>query len=251
MKEKLCLTGSSLKLIAIISMFIDHFGAAVISRILNSYPHSANQCTGIYGLFSYETWLNLYQLSRAIGRIAFPIFCFLLVEGFSHTHNVKKYAFRLLAFCFLSEIPFDLAFQHTLLEFHSQNVFFTLFLGLLTILGLRFIKNQESLALPLRNLLSAIVIASGMFAAFFLRTDYSYIGVFCIVLLFLTQNEKPLQLLVGCISFLWELPAPAAFLPIALYNGKRGRTLKYFFYFFYPAHLLFLVLVCRLLSLPS
>ncbi len=249
MKEKFGISGSTLKLLAIVSMFIDHTGATVVMRILNTYPYSTLSPSGFYGLFSYQQWLTIYHVMRGIGRIAFPIFCFLLVEGFLHTHNVKKYAVRLLLFCFVSEIPFDLAFNNAILEFQSQNVFFTLFFGLLVMIGIQAALKRTDWQPLFRWLLSLLVLFAGMAAAALLSTDYSYIGVFCIAMLYLTFSRKASQLLVGCVEFWWELPAPLAFLPIAFYNGKRGWNLKYFFYLFYPLHLLLLVLVCYLLGI--
>lgn len=251
MKEKFGISGSTIKMIAIISMFIDHFGAAVVGRIISCYS-ATNYGTvpdGIVGLFSLDTWFTIYQVIRSIGRLGFPIFCFLLVEGFFHTHDAKKYALRLLAFCFISEIPFDLAFNGSVLEFGYQNVYFTLFLGLLTMIGLDVILKKKNWHPIIRGILSILTAIAGMLAAELLATDYAAIGVFCIMMLYLTHSQKPLQLTVGCIEFLWEIPAPLAFLPIAFYNGKRGWKMKYFFYIFYPAHLLLLVLLCYALGL--
>ena len=243
--RKFGISGSTLKLIAIISMFIDHLGAAVVARILVA----ANR-NGVFSLspLCRSIYLNcdlyvVYQVMRDIGRIAFPIFCFLLIEGFLHTHDVRKYALRLLAFCAISEIPFVLAFQNTFLEFHSQNVFFTLLIGLLTMMVCREIERHVAMAPLFRGLLYVLALAAGMGIAELLHTDYSYRGVFCIMMLYFARTSKPWQILVGAISFAWEIPAPAAFLPIALYNGKRGWNIKYFFYLFYPVHLLLLYLL--------
>ena len=104
------LSGSTLKLIAIITMLIDHIGAAVIARLLIAGQGS-------------EMLYKIYYAMRAVGRVAFPIFCFLLVEGFFYTGSRKKYALRLFGFALLSEIPFDLAFSGKILEFGYQNVF--------------------------------------------------------------------------------------------------------------------------------
>ena len=251
MEKKFGISGSTIKMIAIVSMFIDHLGAAVVSRIISSYSFNDYYMTptGIAGFFSVDTWVTIYRVMRSIGRLGFPIFCFLLVEGFPHTHDVKKYALRLLAFCFISEIPFDLAFNGTVLEFSYQNVYFTLFLGLLTMIGIRAVREKKNWHPLLQLFLLIAVLLAGMAAAELLSTDYASIGVFCIVMLYLTHEQRPLQLAVGCIEFWWELPAPLAFLPIAFYNGKRGWNMKYFFYIFYPAHLLLLVLLCYALGL--
>ena len=102
------LSGSTLKIIEMVTMLIDHIGAAVLARMI---------IAGNADLY------DAYRTLRMIGRIAFPIFCFLLIEGFQHTKNAKKYAERLFLFAAISEIPFDLAFSAKVLEFQYQNVF--------------------------------------------------------------------------------------------------------------------------------
>lgn len=125
------LSGSTLKWIALLTMLIDHMGAVLLEcGVVQAY--NLNLPTA----FSYETSLFFFQadrIIRQIGRISFPIFCFLLVEGFHYTSNRKKYALRLFLFALLSEIPFDLALQGTVLEFGYQNVMFTLLFGFLTL----------------------------------------------------------------------------------------------------------------------
>jgi hypothetical protein len=144
-KARKGVTGSTLKLIAIITMLIDHTAATILDRTLisrgmgklNSNPQTVmdfmSDNAAIYGVD---------MIMRLIGRIAFPIFCFLLVEGFVHTHNKWKYAMRLGIFALVSEIPFDLAFRSKLLDFSSQNVFFTLLIGLLVMMGFEIIREK-------------------------------------------------------------------------------------------------------------
>ena len=103
--EKPGISGFTLKVIAILSMLIDHTGAAVVEKAILKLP----SVTGNADLLAF--WTRTDQVMRAIGRIAFPIFCFLLVEGFIYTRDVKKYAGRLLLFALLSEFPFDLALK--------------------------------------------------------------------------------------------------------------------------------------------
>ena len=101
--------GSTLKIIALITMLIDHIGAFLIE------PYLLNN--GVFPFAfdisiipkEFKTLYIIYIITRLIGRIAFPIYCFLIVEGFLHTSNLKKYAFNLLLFAFISEIPFNLA----------------------------------------------------------------------------------------------------------------------------------------------
>ena len=232
------LTGSTLKIIAMIAMLIDHIGAAVLVRVIRS--------TGDMSL--YEG----YAILRKIGRIAFPIFCFLLVEGFIHTKNVKKYAIRLGLFALISEIPFNLAFYGEV--FHSgKNVFFTLLIGLCTIWGMKALETLPSwqIQIPFRILIAF----TGMIIAKFLRTDYADFGVLLIVLLYLFRNNRKQQSIVGAISIIWRFintiwryTAPLAFLCTYFYNGERGKQLpKAFFYSFYPIHLLLLYAIRILL----
>ena len=106
------LSGSTLKLIAIVTMLIDHVGAALVYRMMLAYiDRGGAENTSVYGRM-----LIIYWVMRMIGRIAFPIFCFLMVEGFQKTHNKWKYAMRLGGFALLSEIPFDLAFNSRVLR---------------------------------------------------------------------------------------------------------------------------------------
>ncbi len=246
------LSGSTLKLIAVITMLIDHIGATVFARMIitGSYRFGPGHTAVVE---DHAALYMVYTTMRLVGRIAFPIYCFLLVEGFQKTRNVKKYALRLGAFALVSELPFDLAFNAKVLEFGYQNVFFTLFLGLLAMMAVDWVTKRswtENRVLNdvLRYGLAALAIGAGGMAAMALRTDYGATGVACIMILYVTRRKKPVQMAAGAVSFFWEVPAPLAFLPIAFYNGKRGLNLKYLFYVFYPAHLLILYLVCAVLG---
>ena len=136
-----------------------------------------------------------------------------------------------------------MAFSARVLEFGYQNVFFTLLIGLLVIMGMDRINRLNSNQFGVW-VLKLLVLATGAFVAEFLRTDYGAIGVFCITTLYVFHNKKALQMIAGCVVFLWELTAPLAFIPIGFYNKKRGLKLKYIFYIFYPLHLLIIYLIC-------
>lgn len=221
------LSGSSLKILAIVLMLIDHIGAAFLYHgyLLPNAPFAPDTTT-------YQVY-TVYRVMRFIGRSAFPIFCFLLVEGFLHTSDRKKYGIRLLLFAIISELPFDLAFYDSVWDTTSQNVFFTLFIGFCVIWIIDYLEEKP--------LLAPVIMILGMGLAYLLKTDYSYWGILLIGTLYLLRNQHGLQTLAGCACLFWEAPACLAFIPLNMYNGKRGISLKYFFYLFYPVHLLLLV----------
>lgn len=230
------ISGSTLKIIAIVTMFIDHFGSAVVEKGILRLPMVRENASLL------ASWTAADQLMRTIGRLAFPIFCFLLIEGFIHTRSVAKYAARLFLFALLSELPFDLALRQSFYAPGTQNVFFTLLIGLLAIAGASWCRERRFFWLE------PLVFLAGLFAADFLSTDYSYRGVFLIIILYLLRFSKPLQCLGGAIAIAWEAAGPLGFLPIWFYNGTRGKlSLKYFFYAFYPLHLLLFAGVRQLL----
>ena len=233
---KKCLSGATLKWIAMISMLIDHFTAVFFEASVYNGPL----------IFSYTTYVFL----RGVGRLAFPIYCFLLVEGFLHTRSVKNYLLRLLDFGIVSEIPFDLALQSGAFDWSYQNVYFTLFLGLLAItLWERITEGDWKSCGWGRVLLGLLFIAAAAVLAWAGRTDYGAWGVLVIVVLFLFRKNALARLaaaegLLGAASAL-ELVSIVDFALFQLYNGKRGRQPKYLFYIFYPAHLLLLYFAAK------
>lgn len=248
------LSGSTLKMIAIITMLIDHVGAVILARlmIVNGIQDldASNETQVMAWLDGNAVLYGAYTVMRIIGRLAFPIFCFLLVQGFEHTSDCKKYALRLGVFALLSEIPFDLAINGAVLEFQYQNVFFTLFLGLLAMMLYRVIEKQEQWPRWIRFGLGILVLLCGMAAAQLLQTDYGALGVLAIMVFYMFRKNKQHQLLMGGAVFLTSQTwAVAALIPIAFYNGKRGWNLKYAFYLFYPLHLLLLYLICCVMGI--
>ncbi len=232
------LSGGSLKWIALLSMLVDHFCVVFYTESI------------LYGrpLFSKDVYIVL----RLVGRLAFPIFAFLLAEGFRHTHSVKKYLFRLFMFGLLSEVPFDLAFRRTCVDWTYQNVYFTLFLGLLALwLWDRVTRGNPSQCGAGRVLLGLLCIAAAAAAAELGNTDYGAWGVLVIVAMTLLRELTWLRdLLCGCFllaSSPFEIAALPSLILFRFYSGERGRQIKYLFYVFYPAHLLLLTLLSRLL----
>lgn len=228
------LTGFHLKIIAMLTMLIDHIGAAVLENMMSH----RNVMAGL----NLDTFLMADRILRSIGRMAFPIYCFLLVEGFLHTSNRKKYFLLMGVFALVSEMPFDLAFFGEVVAMHYQNVFFTLAVGLLTMQGMEYAKQK----LPVLWLLPAV---AGIFLAEFLSCDYGGIGICLIVIFYYFHENRMMQCVVGALSFLWEAWSLPAFILLFFYNGERGQRInKYVFYAFYPVHLVVLVMIRYLLT---
>lgn len=233
--KKPALSGSTLKIMALAIMLIDHIGAVIVQRTM-----------WMPG-FEHDFWNSLYLPLRYVGRLAFPIFCFLLVEGYVHTSDVKKYMRRMLLFALISEIPFNLAITGKLIDLNYQNVFFELAFGIGAMFCLELVeKNLNNYFLQVISRLGVIAVFA--IAAESFNFDYGMYGIISIIALYVFRQNKMMQLLAGAISFCWEPVAPWAFLIIAFYNGKRGRKLKYIFYAFYPAHLLILYVIARLMG---
>lgn len=241
------ISGSTIKMIAIITMLIDHTAATILERMMSQNSFSGGEAG--------ELLYTVYLVMRIIGRLGFPIFIFLLVEGLEHTHNRWKYLIRMVIFALVSEIPFDFAFNLSkaeifsgkIIDFTYQNVFFTLSIGLLTIIGIQSVGRTQwkTIGKVFMNIGIALV---GMAIAYFLRTDYDAIGVLAIVVMYLLRKNRMLATAMTCVvlmlsSFL-EASAFLVLLPIRFYNGKRGWNLKWVFYAFYPVHLFILWLIC-------
>ncbi|MFA9465446.1 MAG: TraX family protein [Velocimicrobium sp.] len=231
------LSGSTLKLIAIVTMLIDHTAAVILEPLL----HYQN------GVIIKDNLYLADQIMRATGRIAFPIFCFLLVEGFFYTKSRVKYAIRLTVFAIISEVPFDLAFTKQAFYMSYQNVFFTLLIGLLMMMGIqygrdhilpRITKGRNICAL----LMQTVIFLLAAVLADVLRTDYGFWGIIAIFVMYILRFNRLYMCLCEALYFMsFEAPTVVlSFLPIFFYNGKRGLNLKYIFYVFYPAHLLIL-----------
>lgn len=223
------LSGSALKIFAIVTMAVDHT-AAILLQGMRTNPEIA----------------KLYWVMRyVIGRFSFPVFCFLLVEGFQKTKNRYKYAGRLLLFALLSEVPFDVAFYGSVWYPSSQNIFFTLAVSFLMMMGMEEITKRVTNPWAALFCKMAVFLAAAFVAEQIICCDYGANGVIAITVLYLFRQYKWAQLFAGCIAFLWEVTAPLGFIPVAFYNGQRGWKLKYVFYAFYPVHLMILYLIFR------
>ncbi len=262
MKQQKGISGAALKWMAIICMLIDHIGATVALQYFYRVAAGGNA-------EAINTAYIFYYVLRCIGRFSFPVYCFLLVEGFYHTHSRGRYLLNLAVFALVSEIPFDLAFYNTVFETSHQNVFMTLSIGLAAIwaaeeLGRLVVENiagrntdgnseKPSVALRLQRMTPGLVVVVLAFLlAETLNTDYGGWGIIVIYAFYLLHDRKTLAAITGLVimtimQFIEIFGFPGIF-AIRAYNGTRGRQVKYFFYVFYPAHLLILYGVCRLLG---
>lgn len=221
------MTSFVLKIIAVIVMIFDHLG---------------------YVLFNKFSFMNY------IGRLAFPIFAFSITEGYIHTRNLKKYFIRLLIFALISQIPYML-FINVFTNTFTLNILFTLVLGLFAITIYDKSKNK---------LLGILSVISCAVLAHFLCFDYGWFGIATIFIFYIFKNKKLYMNLAFCVttfinyfySYITTFKKEYLFIilfcclsliPINLYNGNKGKNIKYFLYIFYPLHLILLYLLTFIL----
>lgn len=214
------LSGSALKIIALVSMTMDHIA---------------------YYLMEHGSLM--YDLMRTMGRMAFPIFAFLLVEGYGHTRSTRKYALSLLAFALISEISWWLL-NHD----NTHNVFFTLLLGLIVIEGINKLGKKP--------LLWAVLIITICTIAIFLHVDYEYSGILLICTFHIFKPDKVTKCLLATL-FMYQYGVIGLWLGLAVilcYNGQRGfikgQYAKYLCYAYYPLHLIAITLILELNFIP-
>ena len=220
------LSGAWLKLIAIISMLIDHVNKALI------YPNLSSN-DGALTVLS-----NLFDI---IGRIAFPLFCFLLVEGYFKTRSRKKYLFNLLLFGVISEVPFDMFTTASFFNMNWNNVMFTLALVLITIWMIDSLKEKmQNLPKALWYFVSVIILLIMCIAAMYLSLDYEH-HAFLIGYFFYLFHDIPILAIPFGYASMYTQPWTLLGFGLTLtYNGERGKQNKMLNYWFYPVHLLIL-----------
>lgn len=239
-KKNAFLSSSALKLIALITMLIDHIAAICLP--VNS---------------------EVYLVMRLIGRVSFPIYAFLIAEGYLYTSNKGKYLSNLMLFALISELPHNLAFFNTIFYIEKQNIFFELATGLFGIYVYeKVLKNWNK---PIALICVFILAMIAEVANF----NYGALGIIIILVFYLFRSCYELKLAVFTIipivyyyysfnlsqvdflkAFLILLSSSNIYmilgaLPISCYNGKKGnlKINKYLFYIFYPAHILALYLI--------
>lgn len=236
--EFACSRGT-LKLIAIITMIIDHCGYALI-YCGKLYGYDKTLFENAIKLPEAASWLLLYRICRCIGRLSFPIFAFLIVEGFNKTSNLFKYSIRLLGLALISEIPFDLMIANRVYYFEVQNVIFTYVIGLLLLIVIKF-TSRFSDAFHFVFAGIAIVIC------YFLKTDYWLEGILLIFIFYKLRHDVYVMCMFAlAITFMMSYKnyyglASLSVVLIFLYDGKNGLIdLKGIPYIIYPLHMLVL-----------
>ena len=244
--DRFDLSAAALHIIAMTLMLMDHLWATLLPA---------------------QEWLT------CAGRLAFPIFAFMAVEGYFHTRSFKKYALRMLLFAVLSEVPFDLMYGGTWFYPVHQNVIWTLLLGLLGIHLMEIVRKKQKIWLTL--LVSVLVVAAGGLLGTLCMVDYYGVGVLTVFLFYFFRGRKwwcllgqaaalywvnvellgglmyPVQLLGMDYEFCQQGLALLALIPIWLYRGRQGyhsKPFQYACYGFYPVHMLVLVLALNFVN---
>lgn len=217
-------------------------------------------------IFPGQVWMT------CVGRIAFPIFAFMLVEGYFHTHNLKKYMFRMLVFAIISEIPFNLMYGGSWFYPFHQNVLWTFLMALSGIWCMEKIKEKGKLWLTI--LVDVLIVIFGLAIGYLTMVDYYGIGIVTVFVFYFFRKRTWWSLLgqFVCLYYLnveilgglyypieifgleFELVqqglALLALIPIWLYRGRQGyhsKGFQYFCYAFYPLHILLLDIIMEIL----
>ena len=202
-------------------MFIDHFNKAIITPFL----------TGTGPMVIITTIFDI------LGRIAFPIFAFMVVEGFFKTKSRWSYLRNLLIFALISEIPYDMFQSAEFVNTWSQNILWGLALGLFTIMVIDKLKSYIKKR-PIWVFVSLLIVALSSLGSMLISSDYEYYAIIIIYLYYIFYDKRLLASGLGYLVIIKEIYAILGFATVLLYNGEKGRQNKIFNYLFYPVHLL-------------
>lgn len=240
------LTAAVLHIIAMTLMLMDHLWATLLPA---------------------REWLT------CAGRVAFPIFAFMAVEGYFHTRSFKKYILRMLLFAVLSEIPFDLMYGGTWFYPVHQNVLWTFLLSLLGVWLMEQVRKKGKTWMYL--LVCVLVVPAGLVLGTLCMVDYYGVGVLTVFVFYFLHGRKwwcflgqlaalywlnvellgglmyPVQLFGMEFELCQQGLALLALIPIWLYRGRQGyhsKPFQYLCYAFYPVHMLLLVVVLNCIN---
>lgn len=238
---------------------VSSFGLHILAMVLMLCDHA------------WATLFPMYDWLTCIGRIAFPIFAFMIVEGYFHTHDVKRYMKRLLVFALISEIPFDLMYASSGFYPFHQNVIWTFLIALILI---RMIEKARAKGKTwLTVLTAAAACLLGLILGTLTMVDYYGAGVLTVLVFYLFHGRAwwcyvgqflglyyinvemlggfyyPVTILGHQFELMQQGLALLALIPIWLYRGRQGYHKKWFQYFcygFYPGHMLVLFVLWQL-----
>lgn len=240
-KFKIETTSASLHIVAMVLMLCDHLWGTIVPG---------------------NDWLT------CIGRISFPIFAFMIVEGYFRTKNLKKYVYRLLSFAIVSEIPFNLAMGSNIFYPMHQNVLWSFLISIGLIHWNE--KAKESCKMWKQLTIGCVTIILGYVIGLLTMVDYYHAGILTVLVFYFFRQQKwwsylgqflglwyiNMELLGGFGYEIWLFGksyfllrqgfALLALIPIWLYRGKQGyhsKAFQYICYAFYPLHLLVLGLI--------
>jgi hypothetical protein len=245
-KKRIDVSSATLHIIAMASMLLDH---------------------------SVKAFVKTDTIFAVLGRLAFPIFAFMVVEGFLHTRSYGKYVLRMFIFAVISEVPYDLMKSQSLFDRYDQNVMVTFLIALLLLKVIDLVKSKGKIWAYV--LVSVAVSIVGLFLGFWINGDYGGFGILTVFVFYFFHERKWWTMLLQfiCLSLInvlfigafqgnFDLPglgleipvqgfALLALIPIWMYHGRQGhhsKPFQYFCYAFYPLHMLIIALISRLLA---
>ena len=220
MKKLKIIDGTTLKIIAMICMVFDHLGD---------------------NIFLSQTWM------RIIGRIALPLFAFCISEGYIHTKDKKRYLKRLLLFSIISEIPFNLLLNGSIFYLEHQNVILTFSIAVLSLIIFDKITSNKK---KISYVFGTIIVLLFAVISLILKTDYNLFAVLLVFIYYVFNSKgNNVRNIIGTVYQLLlrnvgiYIYGALSCIPIFLYNGKKGKGIKWLFYIFYPGHMLIIYLI--------
>lgn len=217
------ITTDMLKITAMVSMFVDHAAVAFVGLGMPA---------------------GIYWTMRCIGRLAFPIYVYFLVQGYIYTHSVGKYAMKLGILAVISEIPYDMAVYGCFFYFRHNNVLFTLALALLLLWVTDSLYKKNRRLIPV----AAVIVIWTAALSYILGLDYSYRCILLALAFYYARQYEVIMYTAAAIisaisGSLASLVTPLALVPIYFHDGKKGHIPKAVMWSFYPAHLLIIGLI--------
>lgn len=240
LRHSLVMTGTKLKIYGCVTMLFYAIGMSVIRNgIIQISQYTDSEFAALLkespDMMVLAGWASVFQL---IGGLAVPVFAFLLVEGFIHTSDFRKYLLTILAFAVISEIPYDLAMSRSVIDLSDQNGMFTLAVCLVMLYGLSIFTEKKGV---MYRMVQVMIVIAALLWCGICRTGFGLCTVLLTAIYYLFYDRKGIRVLMGCAVSSMYVTAPISGYALWNYSGDRGwNKNKYVFYLFYPLHLLIL-----------